>query len=49
LQVELLGSAYLIGLAIRWARQRGSNTRAWESALAEMPLLAAQMLAGQGL
>ncbi|MEJ2750721.1 MAG: hypothetical protein P8183_22865, partial [Anaerolineae bacterium] len=36
LQLELLGSVYLIGLAVRLARQRGLETSLWEAGLAQL-------------
>lgn len=45
LQQELLGSVYLIGLAVRLARQHGLDTRLWEAGLAQLPLVVAEILA----
>ncbi len=45
LQLELLGSVYLIGLAVRLARQRGLDTSLWEAGLAQLPLVVAEVLA----
>ncbi|UCG24664.1 MAG: hypothetical protein JSW55_01285 [Chloroflexota bacterium] len=44
-QLELLAAVYLIGLGIRLARQRGSDTAMWEAGLAQIPLLLARLLA----
>lgn len=49
LQLEALGSTYLIGLAVRLARQRGADVAGWLAALAQLPLLAAEMLADRQL
>ncbi len=45
LQLELLGSVYLIELAVRLARQRGVDTSLWEAGLAQLPLVVAEILA----
>jgi glucosamine 6-phosphate synthetase-like amidotransferase/phosphosugar isomerase protein len=44
LQMELLTATYLMGLAIRLARQRGEDISLWESGLAQLPLLMAQLM-----
>jgi glucosamine 6-phosphate synthetase-like amidotransferase/phosphosugar isomerase protein len=49
LQLELLSAVYLIGLATRLARQRGDNTSAWETGLAQLPLLLSKMLVDEAL
>lgn len=49
LQLELLSAVYMIGLAIRLARYRGLNTAMWENGLAQLPLLAADILADDRL
>jgi glucosamine 6-phosphate synthetase-like amidotransferase/phosphosugar isomerase protein len=49
LQLELLVSAYLISLAVRVARQQGTETILWENGLAQLPLIIAQILADQTL
>ncbi|MCP4424361.1 MAG: hypothetical protein GY803_07720 [Chloroflexi bacterium] len=45
LQQELLGSVYLIGLAVRLARQRGVDMALWEAGMAQLPLVVAEILA----
>jgi len=47
LQLELLGTVYLIGLAVRLARQRGMDTDAWESGMARLPFIVAAVLGNQ--
>ncbi|MEW5957536.1 MAG: hypothetical protein AB1801_07425 [Chloroflexota bacterium] len=37
LQLELLAAVYLLGLAVRLARQRGTDTTLWETGLARLP------------
>ncbi|MFQ5434381.1 MAG: hypothetical protein ACE5FD_05840, partial [Anaerolineae bacterium] len=49
LQQELLGSVYLIGLAVRLARQRGVDTALWEAGMAQLPLVVAEILADRRL
>jgi len=49
LQLELLSAVYMIGLAIRLARYRGLDTTMWETGLAQMPLVAAGILADDTL
>ncbi len=44
LQLELLTAVYLIGLAVRLARQQDVDTAHWESGLAQLPLIIAKML-----
>jgi glucosamine 6-phosphate synthetase-like amidotransferase/phosphosugar isomerase protein len=44
LQAEMLGTVYLLGLAIRLARERGNRTEAWEHAIAGLPLIVADIL-----
>ena len=44
LQLELLGTVYLIGLAVRLARERGSLTEIWERGIARLPLIVADIL-----
>jgi glucosamine 6-phosphate synthetase-like amidotransferase/phosphosugar isomerase protein len=44
LQLELLGTVYLIGLAVRLARERGIQTVAWERGIARLPLTVADIL-----
>ncbi len=44
LQLEMLGAVYLISLAVRLARQRGADTTLWETGLAQLPLLIAEVL-----
>jgi len=44
LQLELLGTVYLIGLAVRLARERGINTEAWEYGIARLPLIVSDIL-----
>jgi glucosamine 6-phosphate synthetase-like amidotransferase/phosphosugar isomerase protein len=43
LQLELLTAVYLIGLAVRLARNRGKDTELWETGLAQLPLLIARL------
>jgi glucosamine 6-phosphate synthetase-like amidotransferase/phosphosugar isomerase protein len=43
LQLELLTAVYLMGLAVRLARRRGNDTALWETGLAQLPLLIAQL------
>jgi len=47
LQLELLGTVYLIGLAVRLARQRGIDTDAWEAGMARLPFIVAAVLENQ--
>lgn len=49
LQQELLGSVYLIGLAVRLARQRGMDTSLWEAGIAQLPLVVAEILTDKRL
>jgi hypothetical protein len=49
LQLELLVSTYLISLAVRVARQQGTETTLWENGLAQLPLIIAQILSDQPL
>lgn len=49
LQLELLSAAYLIGLGVRLARQRGADTSLWQAGLAQLPLIVADMFADQTL
>ncbi|MFW6069639.1 MAG: SIS domain-containing protein [bacterium] len=44
LQLELLSAVYLMGLAVRVARQRGGRLDDWQQGLAQMPLLLAEMM-----
>jgi glucosamine 6-phosphate synthetase-like amidotransferase/phosphosugar isomerase protein len=44
LQLELLGTVYLIGLAVRLARERGIKTEAWERGIARLPLIVSEIL-----
>ncbi len=44
LQLELLGTVYLIGLAVRLARARGIQTEAWERGIALLPLIVSDIL-----
>jgi glucosamine 6-phosphate synthetase-like amidotransferase/phosphosugar isomerase protein len=44
LQLELLGTVYLIGLAVRLARERGAQTEIWERGIARLPLIVADVL-----
>jgi glucosamine 6-phosphate synthetase-like amidotransferase/phosphosugar isomerase protein len=44
LQLELLGTVYLIGLAVRLARERGLRTEAWERGIARLPLIVSDVL-----
>ena len=47
LQVELMGTVYLIGLAVRLARERGTDTDLWERGIARLPLIVAEILGGE--
>jgi glucosamine 6-phosphate synthetase-like amidotransferase/phosphosugar isomerase protein len=47
LQLELLGTVYLIGLAVRLARRRGMNTDTWEAGMARLPFIVATLLGNQ--
>jgi glucosamine 6-phosphate synthetase-like amidotransferase/phosphosugar isomerase protein len=49
LQLELLMGYYLVGLAVRLSRQRGANTTLWEGGLAQLPLVADEMLSDRQL
>jgi glucosamine 6-phosphate synthetase-like amidotransferase/phosphosugar isomerase protein len=49
LALELLTAVYLMGLAVRLARQRGVDTMLWETGLAQLPLLVAQIFTDTGL
>ena len=49
LQLELLGSVYLIGLGVRLARQQGRDTALWEKGMAQLPFVIEGILAGQTL
>jgi glucosamine 6-phosphate synthetase-like amidotransferase/phosphosugar isomerase protein len=44
LQLELLGTVYLIGLAVRLARERGIKVQAWERGIARLPLIVSEIL-----
>ncbi len=44
LQLELLGTVYLIGLAVRLARERGVQTEMWERGIAALPLIIAEIM-----
>ncbi|MGB7873969.1 MAG: hypothetical protein WBL25_06265 [Anaerolineales bacterium] len=44
LQLELLGTVYLIGLAVRLARERGLRTEIWERGIARLPLIVSDIL-----
>jgi glucosamine 6-phosphate synthetase-like amidotransferase/phosphosugar isomerase protein len=44
LQLELLGTVYLIGLGVRLARERGINVEAWERGIARLPLIVSEIL-----
>ncbi len=44
LQLELLAAVYLIGLAVRLARQQEGETSYWEAGLAQLPLVIAELL-----
>lgn len=44
LQWELLGSVYLISLAVRLAREQGLDTSLWECGLAQVPLVVDEIL-----
>lgn len=44
LQLELLGTVYLIGFAVRLARDRGAKTDTWESGMARLPFVVADIL-----
>ena len=44
LQLELLSAVYLTGLAVRLARRRGLDVGDWQSGLAQMPFLVADIL-----
>jgi glucosamine 6-phosphate synthetase-like amidotransferase/phosphosugar isomerase protein len=46
LQLELLGTVYLTGLAVRLARQRGENMEAWEAGIARLPRIVSEVLNG---
>jgi glucosamine 6-phosphate synthetase-like amidotransferase/phosphosugar isomerase protein len=47
LQLELLGTVYLIGLAVRLARERGVQTEIWERGIAALPLIVADILGNE--
>lgn len=49
LQLELLGSVYLMSLAIRLARQQGHKTHRWEKGVAQLPFLLTDLLASKKL
>lgn len=44
LQLELLGTVYMIGLAVRLARERGMKVKAWEHGIARLPLIVSDIL-----
>jgi glucosamine 6-phosphate synthetase-like amidotransferase/phosphosugar isomerase protein len=44
LQLELLGTVYLIGLAVRLARERRVQTEIWERGIAALPLIVAKIM-----
>lgn len=44
MQLELLGAVYLMGLAVRRAREQGQDVAAWRNGLAQLPLLVAEVL-----
>jgi glucosamine 6-phosphate synthetase-like amidotransferase/phosphosugar isomerase protein len=44
LQLELLGTVYLIGLGVRLARERGVKVAAWERGIARLPLIVSEIL-----
>jgi hypothetical protein len=48
-QLEVLGAVYLIGLAMRLARQYGADTALWEMGLAQLPLIIANVLSDKNL
>lgn len=48
-QLEMLSAVYLIGLAIRLARQGGTDTSLWEAGLAQMPFVLTEVLNNRAL
>jgi glucosamine 6-phosphate synthetase-like amidotransferase/phosphosugar isomerase protein len=48
LQLELLGTVYLISLAVRLAREREVQTEVWERDIARLPLIVADILGSEG-
>jgi hypothetical protein len=44
LQIEMLGTVYLMGLAMRLAREQGYQTEKWERGIASLPLVVADIL-----
>ncbi len=49
LQLELQGGVYLIGLAVRLARQQGQDTALWEKSMAQLPYIVDDIMTGQSL
>lgn len=49
LQLELLAAVYLMGLAVRLARERGVDVTSWEPGLAQLPLVVTEVLGDRDL